>query len=310
MLLSQAIHKYLIHCEVEKQKSHKTIENYQHYLSRLVEFWGDQDVEKFNLDELTAYRLFLNRLQTNKGELLSPKTQNFHVIALRNLFKFLIRRGFKVLTTDQIELGKQQTRQVSYLTAEELERLRVAMAKISTKLTETRNLLILEFLYTTGLRISELIKLNTTDVDLQSGEFVVRGKGGKVRTVFINEKIVKMVGKYLSSRIDNFSPLFINLRRGRDDENLTSSEKRRLTAYSIQELIRKAARIAGITKKVTPHTLRHSFATHLLNHGADLRSVQELLGHSSIATTQIYTHVSNAQLKSVHQAFFDQQNKS
>lgn len=299
MLLSQAIHKFLVYAEVEKQRSHKTIENYQHYLSRLLEFWGDQEIEKFTLDDLQAYRLYLNRYKTRLGDTLSRKTQNFHIIALRNLMRFLLKRDLNVLAPDKIELGKQAKRSVTYLTPEELERLRQAVA--TDTVTGLRNIAIIEMLYSTGLRVSELTGLNRTDVDLVSREFTVRGKGDKPRLVFMSERATNALKTFMQKRIDNFNPLFINMRRARSDETLTAGERRRLTDYSVQELVRNAARLAGITKKVTPHTLRHSFATHLLNNGADLRSVQEMLGHSSITTTQIYTHVSNQRLKKVHQ---------
>jgi len=303
MLLSQAIHKFLIYCEVEKQQSPKTIENYQHYLSRLIEFWGDQDLTKFDQDDLQAYRLHLNRTKTRFGETLSHKTQNYHIIALRNLLRFLLRRDINVLAPDKVELGKQSARTVTYLTPEELIRLRKAV--LTNKKAGPRNLAIIEMLYCTGLRVSELVALNKQDIDMVTKEFSVRGKGDKPRIVFLTDKAVTILKNYLQTRVDDWAPLFINLRRARSDEMLTAGEKRRLTAYSIQELVRDCGRRAGLTKKVTPHTLRHSFATHLLNNGADLRAVQEMLGHSSITTTQIYTHVSNKRLKRIHQHYLN-----
>ena len=302
MLLSQAIHKFLIYCEVEKQKSRKTIENYQHYLSRILEFLGDQPMEKIDLDAVQAYRLFLNRYKTRFGETLTAKTQNYHVIALRNLLKYLVKLDQPVLAPEKVELGKQQQRIVTHLTPEELDRIRQT-AKEELDLAGLRNLAIIEMLYSTGLRIAELVALNREDLDLQTGEFAVRGKGGKPRLVFLNTASKQAILAYLEARKDNWQPLFVNLRRARSDMLLTAAERRRLTAYSIQDIVRNIARRAGVTKKVTPHTLRHSFATHLLSNGADLRAVQELLGHSSITTTQVYTHVSNQRLKKIHQEF-------
>lgn len=306
MLLSQAIHKFLIYCEVEKQQSGKTIENYQHYLGRLLEFLNDTEVSKITLDDVQAYRMHINRIETRFGETLSRKTQNYHIIAVRNLFKFLVKRDYNVLPPEKIELGKQEERIVTYLTSEELDQIRKIL-RANNELINKRNLAIFELLFSTGLRVSELVALNCEDIDLQNREFVIRGKGSKPRIVFVTEQAARAVQAYLDERQneyqDEWQPLFINLRRPRTGKNLTEGERRRLTAYSIQDLIRKAARSAGLTKKVTPHTLRHSFATSLLNNGADLRSVQELLGHSSITTTQVYTHVSNKRLKRVHEEF-------
>lgn len=301
MKLSDAIHKFLVYCEVEKQQSNKTIENYQHYLGRFLEFYNDKDIEKLGLDDVQEYRIYLNRYENENGSTLGKKTQNYHIIALRAMLKFLTKRDHKVLSPEKIDLGKMPQRSVEFLTAAEVKRLRDSV-DTSTKVG-LRNRAMIETLYSTGLRISELVALNISDIDLDRREFMVRGKGGKVRPVFLSPLACKDIAEYLAKRHDNFEPLFISFGRPRDGEELGNGERQRLTAYTIQEVIRKQGRLAGLNKKVTPHTLRHSFATTLLNNGADIRSVQEMLGHSSIQTTQIYTHVTNKQLKDVHKKF-------
>lgn len=305
MLFSKALHSYLIYLEVEKQKSNKTIENYQHYLNRFLEFSGDRNVAMIDMDLVQEYRLFLNRYQTIQKKPLSKKTQNYHIIALRNLLRFLLKRDIEVLAPDKLELGKQETRMVTHLTSDELERLRKEVKNNDNPLIAARNAAILEMLYSTGLRISEMCRLNTSDVDLVSKEFSIRGKGGRPRIVFLTDDAVKTIKAYLALREDKEAPLFANTKRPRTDDNIPEADRYRLSAYSIQTLIRRASLQAGITKKVTPHTLRHSFATHLLTNGADLRAVQELLGHSSITTTQIYTHVTNPRLKKIHEEYLD-----
>ncbi len=301
MKLSDAIHKFLVYCEVEKQQSNKTIENYQHYLGRFLEFYNDKDIEKLGLDDVQEYRIYLNRYENENGGTLGKKTQNYHIIALRAMLKFLTKRDHKVLSPEKIDLGKMPQRSVEFLTAQEVKRLRDSV-DTSTKVG-LRNRAMIETLYSTGLRISELVALNISDIDLDRREFMIRGKGGKVRPVFLSPLACKDIEAYLAKRHDNFEPLFISFGRPRDGEELGNGERQRLTAYTIQEVIRKQGRLAGLNKKVTPHTLRHSFATTLLNNGADIRSVQEMLGHSSIQTTQIYTHVTNKQLKDVHKKF-------
>lgn len=301
MKVSEAIRKFLVYCEIEKQQSDKTIENYQHYLGRFMEFFGDRDIEKLQIDDVQEYRIYLNRFENENGVELGKKTQNYHIIALRALLKFLIKRDHKVLAPEKIDLGKVPQRSVEFLTPMEVKRLRDSV-DVSSRVG-LRNRAMIETLYSTGLRISELVALNVSDIDLDRREFMVRGKGGKVRPVFLSPLACSDIRTYMAKRHDNYEPLFISFGRARGDEDLDTGEKFRLTAYTIQEVIRKQGRLAGLNKKVTPHTLRHSFATTLLNNGADIRSVQEMLGHASIQTTQIYTHVTNKQLKDVHQKF-------
>jgi len=309
MLVTDAIDKFLVYLEIEKQKSKKTLENYQHYLNRFCVFLENEGVtkiEKIGLEDVQKFRLFLNRFETKNKQNLSPKTQNYHIIAIRALLKYLAKLDVKCLSAEKIELGKSSIRSVEFLTPDEVNRLlETVPAKDKIGL---RNRAILETLYSTGLRISELRSLNVQDVDLVRKEFMVRGKGDKPRPVFLTDRAVEYLKNYLNARDDNYIPLFISF--GRTTQKVPADitekkfgEKFRLSAYNIQDMVRKTAILAGLNKKVTPHTLRHSFATTLLNNGADLRSVQEMLGHSSITTTQVYTHVTNKQLRDVHSRF-------
>lgn len=304
MKFSQAIHKFLIHCEVEKQQSPKTIENYQLYLRRASDFWGDVEVESIDLNKVQEYRLHLNRMKVGPSKkVMAKKTQNYHVIALRALLKYLVKMDLNVLAPEKIDLAKTSRRSVDFLRPEQVQRFLGSFEGKSVR--DLRDRAIAYTLYSTGLRVSELVGLNKDDVDLENGEFMVRGKGDKPRPVFLNSSAKLCLKKYLKERNDNYSPLFIRDRTpykklGECETKQEKNNLMRLSAYSIQEIIRKKATESGIRKKVTPHTLRHSFATTLLNEGADLRAVQEMLGHSSIQTTQIYTHVTNKQLKDVH----------
>ncbi|MBU1017730.1 tyrosine-type recombinase/integrase [Patescibacteria group bacterium] len=304
MKLSVAIRQFLEHCEIEKNQSKRTLVSYAHYLERFLEFAKDIDIIKINLPLIKKYRLFLNRYEFRPHENLSVKTQNYHVIALRAFLKFCVKSDWKVLAPEKVDLAKIPDREVEYLTREELERLFRTID--DGKITGLRNRAIVEMLYSTGLRISELTALSRQNVDLERGEFSIRGKGKKIRIVFLSERAKGWLKEYLDARDDNFGPLFLNHRRSREkkkgDLDL-KGEHRRLTDYTIQEMVRTTACQAGITKHVTPHTIRHSFATELLINGADIRSVQELLGHSSITTTQIYTHITNKKLREVHQKY-------
>ncbi len=323
--LSALIQQFLEHCEIEKNQSLKTIDNYSRYLKKFSDFSGDMETEKIDLPLVQKYRLHLNRLQNKKGEGLSKKTQNYHVIALRAFLKYLIKNDYSTLAPEKIELAKIPERTVEFLTREEVEKLFGAVteqlkrnedkpahtgksanakgAQDNKKSSVLRDLAILETLYSTGLRVSELASLNRNQVDLVRREFMVRGKGKKPRIVFLSDRAVKHIQNYLKSRNDAFEPLFINTGRPRAATDITKGESRRLTTVSIESLVRKYSMLAGITKKVTPHTLRHSFATDLLQNGADIRAVQEMLGHASITTTQIYTHLTNRRLREIHEKF-------
>lgn len=295
------ITEFLEHAEIEKNQSMKTIINYQHYLMRFVDFAGMIRPEQITLPVIQKYRLYLNRISDKHGEPLSKKTQSYHIIALRAFLKYLLKMDIATLSPEKIDVGKMPQRSVEFLQKEEIDRL---FAAISTqKLSGLRDLAIVELLYSTGLRVSELVGLDRDKIDLIRKEFMVRGKGSKTRIVFISDQAKKVLESYLATRQDSWKPLFINYRHPRTTGNTTAGENRRLTALSVQNMIRKYAEKAGIIKHVTPHTLRHSFATNLLQNGADVRSVQELLGHASITTTQVYTHLTNTRLREIHEKY-------
>lgn len=303
MLLKEAIQKFLEYSEVQKNHSLKTLENYRHYLARFAEFSGqEKPVEKIDLNLVNDYRIYLNRLRGDDGNpLLTVKTQGYHVIALRAFLKYLVRQDVPSLSPEKIELGKMPQRTVDFLEREELEKL-FSVVEIKG-LTGLRDFAILRTLYSTGLRISELVRLNRDEINLKTREFRVIGKGGKYRIVFLSEDAATAISAYLNARKDSLKPVFINHGRGKKDPSLNLNEQKRITTTMVQYLVRNYALKAGLVKKVTPHKLRHSFATELLKNGADIRSVQEMLGHSSITTTQIYTHLTNRRLKEIHDKF-------
>lgn len=304
MTLEESVKSFLEFCEIGKNQSLKTIENYTHYLRRFLEWFDSKDPADITLDKIHEYRLYLNRYKDKRGRALSKKTQNYHIIALRSLLKFLTKRDVKTLSPDKIELGKDEQRVVDFLNFDEMQMMFKAIDLSSN--TGFRDRAILELLFSTGLRIGELVNLDRDHIDLERGEFTVRGKGGKLRLVFMSPDATSSIKNYMMTRDDNWKPLFINMRRSKDGKDFYTGEHKRLTAYSIQEMVRKTALKAGIIKKVTPHTIRHSFATNLLMNGADIRSVQELLGHASITTTQIYTHITNQKLRETHKLFHRQ----
>ncbi|MEK7643161.1 MAG: site-specific tyrosine recombinase/integron integrase [Patescibacteria group bacterium] len=291
MNIKIALREFLEDLELGRGRSQKTIENYRHYLER---FFLREQIESpadINDDHIRAFRLWLNR------EHLSVRTRNYHLIALRQFLKYLVRREIVSLAPDRIELAKLQDRDIDIPRIEDLERL-LATPKTST-LQGLRDRAILELLFSTGLRISELVALNQDSIDLKRDEFSVRGKGGKVRLVFLSSEAKQILKDYFARREDILEALFV----------ATGKKPTRLTVRQIERLVHRYAIAAGIGSKVTPHTLRHMFATDLLINGADLRSVQALLGHSSITTTQIYTHVTDRQLRDVHKAFHGRRRK-
>jgi site-specific recombinase XerD len=302
MLLRDAIYDFLTHCEVGKYQSKKTVENYRHYLKRFERFAkAKTDVGDLSNEIVRDYRLFLHRMPiAGQGVTMNIKTQQYHLIALRALLKHLHKNDVKTLSPEKIELPKVPNRQVEVLSREELDRMFQSID--ITKRNGPRDLALLHFLYSTGLRVSEVSKLNRKDVHLASGEFRVVGKGRKARIVFLSDTASGYLKQYLDLRSDNWNPLFVsNSNRSRVDT--LSGEERRLEPQAIERIVRGIAMYAGIVKKVTPHTLRHTFATELLRNGADIRSVQEMLGHASITTTQIYTHLTNKRLREIHQQF-------
>ncbi len=299
MLLSKAKTDFLEYLEIEQNRSQKTIRNYDHYLTRLIDFAGDVSVADIDPELIRKWRLWLNRLGTNTSDELQSATLNYHLIALRSFLKFCAKRDIPALTADKIELARTRRKQVTFLSSEEVERL--LEQPDTSKLVGLRDRAILELLFSSGLRVSELVGLDKDHINLKRREFMVRGKGQKDRPIFISPNAADWIQKYLDQRTDTTKPLFI--RFGGNKQVDLSGNYHRLTARSIQRMVSRYALLAGITKHVSPHTLRHSFATDLLMNGADLRSVQALLGHSNISTTQIYTHVTDPHLKSVHQKF-------
>lgn len=301
MFISEALTDFLEHLEVESGRSQKTIINYQLYLERFIDFAGDIHVDKITSELIRQYRLWLNRYKNdNAGESLSLITQNYHLIALRGLLTYLSRRDIKSLAADKIILPKTVRKQVTFLQYDEVLRM---IEQIPTD-TESglRDRAIVELLFSSGLRVSELVNLNRDHINLTRREFMVRGKGQKDRPVFISKGAAEHVSTYLDSRTDNLPALFLSYSK-RTATPSTSGDYRRLSARSIQRMVSQYARLAGITKHVSPHTMRHSFATDLLMNGADLRSVQSMLGHSNISTTQVYTHVTDQHLKDIHERF-------
>ncbi len=304
--IEEGIRKFLEYCEITKNRASKTLENYAHYLRRFEEFVGGAvKVSHIDLDLVNNYRLHLNRLQSDEGKpLLTQKTQHYHIIALRAFLKYLIRQDVKTLAPEKVELGKMPQRSVDFLEREELDKLFAVVKKDGV--IGLRNYAMLRTLYSTGLRISELINLNREDINLKTREFRVNGKGGKYRIVFLSADAAKAIEAYLKERKDELKPLFLNHGRAKAKAEMhtySPSEQRRITPTMVQFFIRDYAKKAGLVKKVTPHKLRHSFATELLRNGADIRSVQEMLGHSSITTTQIYTHLTNRRLREIHDKY-------
>ncbi len=299
MLFAKAKTDFLEYLEIEQNRSQKTIANYDHYLTRLIDFAGDIKVGDIDPEMIRKWRLWLNRLGTNTSDELQKTTQNYHLIALRSFLKFCAKRDIPALTADKVELARTNRAQVTFLSPEELERL--FQEPDLNKLSGIRDRAILELLFSSGLRVSELVGLDRDHINLKRREFMVRGKGQKDRPIFISETAAEWVQKYLDERNDTTRPLFVRYSGSKKVD--VSGNFHRLTARSVQRLVSKYALLAGITKHVSPHTLRHSFATDLLMNGADLRSVQALLGHSNISTTQIYTHVTDPHLKAVHKKF-------
>ncbi len=300
--LSDLVTDYLEHLEIEQNRSQKTIANYDHYLQRLVDFTDNCDINQLDAEMVRQWRLNLNRTRDNRGQELSKTTQNYHLIALRSFLKYLAKRDIKALDSAKIELAKTTRPQVTFLDQEELQRLFTAIDTANP--IGLRDRAIVELLFSGGLRVSELIGLNRDQVNLNRREFMVRGKGQKDRPIFISETAADWLERYLATRSDPASPLFIHYSGSADASE--NGAYQRLTARSVQRLIKRYATSAGIIKHVTPHTLRHSFATDLLHNGADLRSVQGLLGHANVQTTQIYTHITDPQLRQVHEKFHNQ----
>ncbi len=311
MYVSDLIEDFLEALEIESGRSKKTVENYRLYLYRFVEIATeilDKDLKPADItpELLRKYRLKLNRYESPNGdENLAIITQSYHLIALRGFLKYLAKREIKSLDPSLVDLPHIIRKQVTFLTVDEVERL-LDQIDLTTE-SGLRDRAIIELLYSGGLRVSELINLNRDSINLERREFVVRGKGSKDRPIFISEAAADRVAEYLGARSDSLPALFLNNSKNTGTVD-TSGNHRRLTARSVERIIEKYARMAGITKHVSPHTLRHSFATDLLMNGADLRSVQSLLGHADVSTTQIYTHVTDQHLKEIHDKFHSETN--
>lgn len=291
--------RYLEYLEIEKSKSIKTLENYSRYLERFLNFAKIKNISQLNEDLIRQYRLYLNRFKDHDGRALKRITQNYHVIAIRNFLKYLARIGIKTVPAERVELGKQEDREVTFLELDELSRL-IEAAK-GESLDSLRDMAILITLFSTGMRVSELCSLDRDRIDLNRGELSIRGKGSKIRMVFLSDEAKESIEKYIKKRTDIDEALFIRIPKSKD---FSKNSDLRLTPRSIQRIIKKYSIKAGIIgKNVSPHTLRHSFATDLLRNGADIRSVQVMLGHASVTTTQIYTHVTDKQLREVHKRF-------
>jgi site-specific recombinase XerD len=299
MNYSEVLEDYLEYIEIERGRSQKTIRNYKHYLERLGDFAGDIKIEDIDPELIRKWRLWLNRLASDRGDELSRQTQNYHLIALRNFLKYCGKRGFETMAPDKIELAKVARKQVTFLTQDEVER--IIAAPETDSVSGLRDRALLDLLFSSGLRVSELVGLDIEHINLKRREFTVRGKGQKDRPIFISDTAANSIQKYLDKRSDTLQPLFISV--SANHTATTDGSYKRLTARSVQRIVQKYALLAGITKHVSPHTMRHSFATDLLMNGADIRSVQTLLGHSNISTTQIYTHITDPHLKSVHEKF-------
>jgi len=295
--LPSLVKKFLEYLQVEKGSSPLTIRNYSHYFSRFISWLNENKISpilsSINMENIRNYRLFLSGLD------LVQKTQGYHIIAIRSFLKWLNKNGYKALPAENLDLPKVKDRQISFLSGEQIDRL-LSAPSLSTIIGK-RDKAILEVLFSTGLRVSELTKLNRDKIDLDRREFGVVGKGGRARVVFLSARASQWVNLYLNARQDSFCPLFIR-HKGKIDPT-TPDEKMRLTPRSIQRLVKKYSRKVKLPIEASPHTIRHSYATDLLIAGADLRAVQEMLGHKNVATTQIYTHVTNRQLRAVHEAF-------
>jgi site-specific recombinase XerD len=301
-ILQEHLRRFLEHLEIELNRSLRTIHGYKRTLDTFF-VWGElKTPQEITADKVREYRLFLNRKQNGRGGTLKKNTQAYQVIVLRTFLKYLAKQDVLTLAAEKIEVGKTPDRQVDFLELEEVERL-IAAAQ-GTGIRMLRDRAILELLFSAGLRVSELVGLNREYLNLNKMEFSIRGKGNKMRIVFISPAAQSALKAYLNKRDDMDPALFVAYaKKGLVNKKSAKREDNRLTPRSVQRLVKYYAKKAGIIKDVHPHTLRHSFATDLLVNGADIRSVQSMLGHSSITTTQIYTHITNERLKEIHQTF-------
>src|SRR3990172_7405607 len=301
--IGKKIEEFLDYLQVERGASPLTIRNYRHYLNRFIGWLGVEHIHQgltdINSEIVRRFRVHLSGLPDGKGGTIGRKTQGYHAIALRSFLKWLIKNDYKVLAPEKIDLPKIPERQVKFISGDQVDRL-LNSPSLST-IQGKRDKAILEVFFSTGLRVSELVKLDRDKIDLERREFGIIGKGGRARVVFLSTRSAEWLKKYLNSREDNYKPVFIR-HKGKMDPS-TPDEKMRISPRSVQRMIKKYVRKIKLPVDATPHVLRHSFATDLLMAGADIRSVQEMLGHKNISTTQIYTHVTNKQLRDIHSAF-------
>lgn len=302
MKIHDAKRRFLEYLEIEKGRALRTIENYDHYLTVFFDHANIKTPSDITSERVREFRLWLNRQVTGNnretGKTMSKKTQNYYLIALRTFLKYLTRQGHDTMAADQIELAKIPERSIDIISSAELQRLLDAPNQEKDPEQKYRDKAIIEVLFSTGLRVSELCSL-TRDIDLTRDEFSIRGKGGKVRVVFLSPAAKEALRKYLAARKDMSDMLFVSVSKNKSKVE----DNKGLDRRSVERIIKKYATVAGITKKVTPHVIRHCFATDLLSNGADLRAVQQLLGHADISTTQIYTHVTDKRLREVHKKF-------
>jgi site-specific recombinase XerD len=313
--LARYVREFLEYCEIERNKSLLTVRNYQHYLKRFIGFCAENNIskpEQITLDTTRNYRLWLNRYRDpTTGRAFKPITQNYHVIAVRAFLKYLIKRDVDTLAPDKIELAKNPAREVSVLDNSELARILHATGQEDNETIRLRDFAILLMLFSSGVRVSELMSLRQDQINMESGEFTVRGKGDKLRLAFLSPDSIAALKAYLKKREDNSPALFVSVGRGNSVTAQIEGQTKKgsmhqaagLTSRSVQRIVQKYAKLAGIMHPVSPHTFRHSFATDLLQNGADIRSVQTMLGHASITTTQIYTHITNQGLREIHKKF-------
>lgn len=302
--LSKLIHRYLTYIEIEKNYSLYTVRNYKHYLETFADWftknYQQEYINRLNSEIVRSYRLWLSRYENERGETLSHTTQSYYVIAIRAFLKYLSKKGHHSLAPDKVDLPKGEGHSLKFMNREQVERL-LEMPNV-TEDSGLRDRAILEVLFSTGLRVSEIAKLDCDKIDLKTREFGIIGKGRRSRIVFLSERAAEWLAKYMSARSDAWKPLWIRFGGSKVDPAM-GSEKIRLSVRGIQRIVEKYRMAAGIPMKVSPHVLRHSFATSLLQNGADLRSVQEMLGHKNVSTTQIYTHVTNPKLKEIHDKY-------
>ncbi|MEI8067735.1 MAG: tyrosine-type recombinase/integrase [Candidatus Shapirobacteria bacterium] len=302
--LSVLTRRFLEHLEIEKNCSKLTIRNYEHYLNVLIDYLtnGDENkkatIDDISVDNVRNFRLFLSRQKGTAGE-MKLVTQGYYIISLRSFLKWLIKNDYKVLQPEKLDVPKIKDHSLKFLDALQMDRL-MNQPLCSTE-SGLRDRVIIELLFSTGLRVSELVALNKDQINLNTREFGVIGKGGRSRLVFISKEAADFLDRYLKSRTDRYKALFI--RKLKEKDIVSDDDKVRLTARSVQRLVKHYVKQANLPVDATPHTIRHSMATDLLRSGADLRSVQEILGHKNIATTQIYTHVTDARLREVHEKF-------